>query len=635
MTSNPYKIDTPFVISFSGGRTSGYMLKKTIDAYDGTLPPDCLITFCNTGKELPQTLDFVRDCQEKWAVPIRWLEYRRDATKPLVKMRGKQLEMGQHSWAEVNYETASRKGEPFEQLIDGMAAFRTEGKGLDPVLPNPVQRFCTAQMKKRTMERFLVLERPDWDHYTMVVGLRADEPKRVSKLKALETQTRFYETPIADAGETVEHVMAFWESSDFDLQLSHDPELGTYQGNCSMCLAAETEVVTSEGIKPIGSLVGQSPELLVPKVVDDITSEVGHFVSAPVRSFGVQQLWKITLSGKGRSSKTVYATAEHRWFLHPHHKYESAVLTTELKTGDKLRNLKRCPIGTERGGSSELGAMRGFVFGDGTVPSGDRPGTVQVFEGKAPAFKPLFDVCLGEGKLCQQGEEGFWLYYGVPRYWKLELPDLNESRQYLMGWLSGYFAADGCVSEDGNCILASTDRGNVQFVRSLCAVLGVQTYPLRSQVRTVTLPGSGRQMESEIFLLNINRHHLTGDFFRLPHHKERAVAVSDKQDRRYGWTVESVEPTERTEEVFCATVEGVGAFGLSDGLMTGNCFLKSRKKINKLMEEMPDEAEWWAEQEEKTGQTFRRDRPSYGEMLKSRIPLTQCDDDQDTCYCTD
>ena len=35
---NPYRVPRPAVISFSGGRTSGFMLKKIVDAYGGRLP---------------------------------------------------------------------------------------------------------------------------------------------------------------------------------------------------------------------------------------------------------------------------------------------------------------------------------------------------------------------------------------------------------------------------------------------------------------------------------------------------------------------------------------------------------------------------------------------------------------------
>jgi len=47
---NPYKIEGPALISFSGGRTSGFMLKQIVDAHDGVLPEDVHVTFAKTGK---------------------------------------------------------------------------------------------------------------------------------------------------------------------------------------------------------------------------------------------------------------------------------------------------------------------------------------------------------------------------------------------------------------------------------------------------------------------------------------------------------------------------------------------------------------------------------------------------------
>ena len=48
---NPYKIPRPALISFSGGRTSGFMLHNIIQAYGGKLPDDIHVVFANTGKE--------------------------------------------------------------------------------------------------------------------------------------------------------------------------------------------------------------------------------------------------------------------------------------------------------------------------------------------------------------------------------------------------------------------------------------------------------------------------------------------------------------------------------------------------------------------------------------------------------
>ena len=57
------------VLSFSGGRTSAYMLEN----YDFDLA-----IFCNTGKEPEGTLDFVGKCGEYFDKEIVWLEYTTD-----------------------------------------------------------------------------------------------------------------------------------------------------------------------------------------------------------------------------------------------------------------------------------------------------------------------------------------------------------------------------------------------------------------------------------------------------------------------------------------------------------------------------------------------------------------------------
>ena len=126
--TNPYQIEPPALISFSGGRTSGYMLRQILDAYDGWLPDGIVAVFANTGKEMAQTLDFVKDCGERWDVPIVWLEYNPGLPE---------------KFEIVSHRTASGIGEPFEHLL--------ADRGM---LPNPVARFCTSELKIRTKKRF-------------------------------------------------------------------------------------------------------------------------------------------------------------------------------------------------------------------------------------------------------------------------------------------------------------------------------------------------------------------------------------------------------------------------------------------------------------------------------------------------
>ena len=203
--ANPYLIEGPALISFSGGRTSGYMLWKIIEAHGGKLPEDVHVTFANTGKEREETLRFVHECGSRWGVSIRWLEWK--ARKGPIEDR----------FEEVGFNSASRNGEPFADLI-------AEKK----FLPNPVTRYCTIELKIRTMKFFA--QSLGWEHWTNVIGLRADEPHRVARARVSDKKERWTNAlPLADAGVTNRDVRSFWNAQDFDLQLL------PFEGNCDAC----------------------------------------------------------------------------------------------------------------------------------------------------------------------------------------------------------------------------------------------------------------------------------------------------------------------------------------------------------------------------------------------------------------
>jgi 3'-phosphoadenosine 5'-phosphosulfate sulfotransferase (PAPS reductase)/FAD synthetase len=175
------------VVQFSGGATSGYMLHEILRAHGGTLPADVVVLFQNTGREHPATLDFVQQCAARWAVPVTWLEYDRDARGPIARV--------------VSHNSASRAGEPFAAML-----------AAKKMLPNPVSRFCTIELKIRTAKRHIVSEF-GWRRWTNVVGLRADEPRRVERATdpARNKKDRWdVRCPLAEAGITVADVAAFW-----------------------------------------------------------------------------------------------------------------------------------------------------------------------------------------------------------------------------------------------------------------------------------------------------------------------------------------------------------------------------------------------------------------------------------------
>lgn len=215
---NKFEVSGPTCISFSGGRTSGYMLWLTLQAHGWKLPQDTHVVFANTGKEEEATLRFVRDCAERWDVPIVWVEYRPDGD----------------GWTTVDFSTASRNGEPFDALI------RKRN-----YLPNPVARFCTVELKiLRAVDYMRSL---GYDEHENIVGIRADEPRRVAKVRADPSGgTKGVERrmPLADAGISKWDVMRFWQANDFDLAL---PNIGgtTMHGNCDLCFLKNSAIVMS------------------------------------------------------------------------------------------------------------------------------------------------------------------------------------------------------------------------------------------------------------------------------------------------------------------------------------------------------------------------------------------------------
>lgn len=205
--NDPFKITGPTCISFSGGRTSAYMLWRVLQSNEGKLPDDAVVCFANTGKEAEETLEFVQECAVRWNLPIVWVEYTSGGGVNI-----------------VDFETASRNGEPFEALIQKRQ-----------YLPNPVARFCTSELKILTAVRYLHgLGWQEWDNF---IGMRADEPARVAKVRASPsggTEGVHRHVPLASDGISVQDVLEFWRSQEFDLDL---PVVNgkTMHGNCDLC----------------------------------------------------------------------------------------------------------------------------------------------------------------------------------------------------------------------------------------------------------------------------------------------------------------------------------------------------------------------------------------------------------------
>ena len=198
---------TNFVVSFSGGRTSGMMLYKLLELW-GSIPAHGLVSFQNTGKEAEPTLEFVRRCGEHSGVEIVWLEFDQE-----VKFRP--------GWKVVDFASASRAGEPFK------LAMAFEGG----TLPSHDKRWCTKKLKIELLNRYM-FRHLGWKSWTSFSGIRADEKHRIGRKARSPRDTRMF--PLVDLGITKEDVLSFWARMPFDLEL---PTIQgkNYLGNCTGC----------------------------------------------------------------------------------------------------------------------------------------------------------------------------------------------------------------------------------------------------------------------------------------------------------------------------------------------------------------------------------------------------------------
>ena len=248
--SDPFLITGPALISFSGGRTSAYMLWRVLQAHGGTLPDDVHVTFANTGKEREETLRFVHECATRWNVRVRWLEWR---TRRVKDDDGNPIPIADR-FEEVGFNSASRDGKPFAELI--------AAKGYTP---NAVTRFCTSELKVRVMKYFMQAQ--GYTNWVNVVGLRHDEPHRVAKSRVKPREPWTNVLPLDDAKIANRDVLRFWMGdltpgqahglahegyrSSHEIPQGFDLMLLPFEGNCDGCfLKARAKLWEIERTKP-------------------------------------------------------------------------------------------------------------------------------------------------------------------------------------------------------------------------------------------------------------------------------------------------------------------------------------------------------------------------------------------------
>jgi hypothetical protein len=190
------RADKPrLLVSFSGGRTSAFMSRLLKMCYADQY--ELLFVFANTGQEHENTLIFVDRCDTEFDLNLVWVE--------ADVVHGERKSTG---FRQVTFETASRAGEPYEQVIQKYG------------IANRNFPHCNRELKLRPI--YAYTSSIGWKRGTFkcAVGIRADEPKRVKK----EVYPLVHWHPVDK-----QDINDWWEDQPFNLEL---PER---LGNCTWC----------------------------------------------------------------------------------------------------------------------------------------------------------------------------------------------------------------------------------------------------------------------------------------------------------------------------------------------------------------------------------------------------------------
>lgn len=322
------------------------------------------------------------------------------------------------------------------------------------------------------------------------------------------------------------------------------PKLYDMDFSHNNCFSGDTKFITDEGIFRLDEKVGQRVKVM---------GKRGNWKDAVVKSFGRQEIYELKLK-RYNQEKIIMTTKDHRWFVRKGRDDEEEKYTYELKGGDKLTSIYL----SNRGSFNliNLGVMHGFTYGDGSAPSNGNPAQVVLCGDKIEMkkwFEPeKFREVKNVGEITER----------LPRYFK-ELPSLRESKAFLYSWLAGYFAADGSVT-NGEITISSSDKSDLEFVKNVCAILGIGTNSIRVESRF-----GFNNYKTNLYTMTLVGYTLTEDFFLRTKHREEFNKTSKKRPAE--WVVVDVIATGRIEEVYCAYVPDGHQFTLEDNIKTGNC----------------------------------------------------------------
>ena len=321
------------------------------------------------------------------------------------------------------------------------------------------------------------------------------------------------------------------------------------------CFQADTKVITRDGIKSISSLCD--------KAVDIINGN-GDWETVTFRNYGKQRLMKLTLTANEKE-RIIYTTPEHEWIVRNR---KNKIQTKDLKNWMYLDKI--LPKVNEELIPSIDGIVHGFCYGDGCMTGHHRQYQYRCFFynksdlGISKYFEHLGNI---KKSIAGNGKEYDSICFSSYRNLK-KVPDMNiETDEYLLGFLAGYFVADGNESS-GGLSLYSAKKEDILKIRDIFVHLGIATFNIgTSNIKAGKRGCLTVKNDTNAYTLRIVKNNVPQSFFITA----KGSKNKSSYDGRLRHKVVSVEYTDRYEDVYCCQTS-THSFALDGYILTGNCF---------------------------------------------------------------
>ena len=327
------------------------------------------------------------------------------------------------------------------------------------------------------------------------------------------------------------------------------------------CFSGDTKFLTYNGVRALGESIGPVKVL----------NRNQEWVDGEVKSFGNQKTVEL-MFGYNNITKKVRVTLDHNWYL----SNGNIVKTKELKHGDIIDYNKYNRKNNYDSIDYKLGVIHGIVYGDGTASwkkGRKTKGQLSYSQKRVMGymirlcsdqedFLPFFDEYEKSYPSTYGGDPVVYLYDSFAKTHDLKsLPNENETEDYIIGFIRGWFAADGYVSKSGFSTLCMDDV-SLEWSKKTFHKYG---YYLQKIQKLCDKTNYGERTKNQ-YNVGIDRSSLSKDDILIKRKRDRFECFSKD------YTIRGiVEGSEKVQEVFCVTEPKTHTFTLDSGLLTGNC----------------------------------------------------------------